>query len=125
MAVRTLRRKVLIREYDYARVKREAFNMVGVSALYDRAEFTPIKLDDLEKQRIVDYLKGKEEPLWRDLEMPATALYNVKDHLYDQRYFGWMVNYDEEGYLCVQARKNTPLSRIGWGVFEKDFSARI
>ena len=125
MAVKVLKRKVLIREYDYRKVQREAFTPVGISALYDRASFNPIKLDDLEKQRIMDYLKGKEEPLWKNLDMPSIALYNVKDHLYDKRYCDWNVTYDDEGYLCVQARKNTPLSRIGWGIFEKDLLVRI
>jgi hypothetical protein len=125
MKIRTLRRKVLIREYDYKKVERQAFSPVGITALYDRASFTPVTFDGIEKQQILDILKGKTEPTWRDLEQPALALYNVKDHLYDIRYYDWKVTFDEEGYLCVQSRKNTPLSRIGWGVFEKDLMARI
>lgn len=125
MTLRTLKRRVLIREYDYKKVERQAFTPVGISALYDRASFTPIKLDDIEKQQIIDYLKGKPEPLWKDLDMPAIALYNIKNHLYDVRYYDWNVTFDDEGYLCVQSRKNTPKSRIGWGVFEKDLISKI
>jgi hypothetical protein len=84
-----------------------------------------VSLDGIEKQQIVDILKGKADVVWSDLEYPALALYNVRDHLYDIRYYNWKVTFDEEGYLCVQARKNTPLSRIGWGVFEKDLTSRI
>ena len=125
METRTLKRKVLIREYDYKRVERDSLMDRDYGVLYDRASFTPVTFDDLEKHQIIELLKGKTEPTWRDLEQPARALYNVKDHLYDNRYFDWRVTFDEEGYLCVQARKNTPLSRIGWGIFEKDLTARI
>lgn len=125
MVTRTLKRKVLIREYDYKKVERDSLMDREYGVLYDRASFTPITLDDIEKHRIVELLKGKTETMWRDLEQPALSLYNVKDYLYDPRYYDWRVTFDEEGYLCVQARKNTPKSRIGWGIFEKDLSARI
>lgn len=125
MKTRTLKRKVLIREYDYNRVEHDSLMDREYGVLYDRASFTPVTFDDIEKQQIVEILKGKTETTWRDLEQPARALYNIRDYLYDNRYFDWRVTFDEEGYLCVQARKNTPLSRIGWGIFEKDLVARI
>ena len=125
MAIRTLRRKVIIREYDYKKVSHDALMNRQSICLYDRASFTPVTFDDLEKQQIVELLKGKMDTTWRDLEQPALALYHVKDFLYDPRYYDWRVTFDDEGYLCVQARKNTPLSRIGWAIFEKDLTARI
>lgn len=125
MKTRTLKRRVLIREYDFKKVRAQAFQPVGLSTLYDRASFTPVSLDNIEKQQIIDLLKGKTTPMWSDLSLPAIALFNVKDHLYDSRYYNWHVTFDEDGYLCVQARKNTPLSRIGWGIFEKDLTSRI
>lgn len=125
MATRILKRKVLIREYDFDKVKRQAFSPVGIAALYDRASFTPVTFNDIEKQQIIELLKGKEETTWRDLQQPALALYGVRDHLYDPRYYDWHVTFDDEGYLCVQARKNTPKSRMGWGVFEKDLISRL
>ena len=125
MAIRVLRRKVLIREYDYKKVAHDSLMDRDFGVLYDRASFTPVTFNELERLQIIELLKGKTETTWRDLEHPSMALYNLRDHLYDNRYFDWQVTFDEEGYLCVQARKNTPLSRIGWGVFEKDLSARI
>lgn len=125
MKTRTLKRRVLIREYDFKKVRAQVFQPVGLSTLYDRASFTPVSLDNIEKQQIIDLLKGKTTPMWSDLSSPAIALFNVKDHLYDARYYNWHVTFDEDGYLCVQARKNTPLSRIGWGIFEKDLTSRI
>ena len=124
MKTRTLKRRIIIREYDFNRVRDEAFAVVmGQGTLYDRAEFTPLNEDSLEKLKLVELLKGKNSILANtnlNLEIPALTLYQLKDYLYSEKYCGWTVTIDQEGYLCVQARKNTPKSRIGWGVFEKD-----
>lgn len=129
MRTRTLRRRVIIREYDFNRVRDEAFSVImGEGTLYDRAEFTPLNEDNLEKLKLVELLKGKSSILANtnlNLEIPALTLYQLKDYLYSEKYCNWTVTIDQEGYLCVQARKNTPKSRIGWGVFEKDTVCRI
>ena len=52
-------------------------------------------------------------------------LFDLKDYLYNERYVHWKVSVDEEGYICVQARNNTPKSRLGFAVFEKDLVSRI
>lgn len=125
MALRTLKRKVIIREYDYAKVAKEVADL----RLYDRASFLPLNQTNLEQLKVFEILQGKEHtPLvsaeWNG-NIPSMLLYNLKDYLYNVRYYDWRVTVDEEGYLCVQARKNTPKGRIGWGVFEKDFESRI
>jgi hypothetical protein len=129
MKTRTLTRRIIIREYDFARVRDQAFSVIsGDGSLYDRAEFTPMSNDTLEKLKLVELLKGKRTQLSQaalNLEIPALTLYQLKDYLYSEKYCHWRVTIDEDGYLCVQARKNTPKSRIGWGVFEKDYSCRI
>jgi hypothetical protein len=131
MALRVLRRKVIIREYDYNKVRDQALGGLifdGV-ALYDRASFTPLDQENLEKLKVVELLKGKKHtPLIEadlDLKMPALLVRQLTDYLYDDRYHSWQVTTDEDGYLCVQARKNTPKSRLGWAVFEKDLESRI
>jgi hypothetical protein len=132
MALRTLRRKVIIREYDYNKVRDQAlgglifFDGMG---LYDRAEFTPLNQETLEKLKVVEILKGKTNtPILEadlDLKIPSLLVRQLKDYLYDDRYYRWSVTTDDYGYLCVQARKNTPKSRLGWAVFEKDLESRI
>ncbi len=132
MAIRTLRRKVIIREYDFFKVEQQAIGNLGffkIASLYDRAEFTPISQDALERLKMLEILKGKEHsPLikseWND-NVPAMMLYQLKDYLYNDNYCQWNVTIDEDGYICVQARKNTPKSRIGWAVFEKDIESRL
>ena len=130
MKTRTLRRQVIIREYDFKRVRDEAFAVVmGEGTLYDRAEFTPLNQENLEKLKVIEILKGKKSTALitadLDLKMPAMLVSQLKDYLYDDRYYHWHVTIDDDGYLCVQARKNTPKSRLGWGVFEKDTVCRI
>ena len=131
MKTRTLTRKTLIREYDFNKVKAQALGglLFDGMALYDRADFTPIDQATLEKLKIADILKGKHhtpllETKWNST-VPALLLWDLKDYLYDERYRHWQVSIDEDGFICVQARKNTPKSRIGWGVFEKDLTSRI
>ncbi len=132
MAIRTLRRKVIIREYDFNKVRDQAFaplSCMGITdSLYDRAEFTPISQDSLEKIKILEILKGKQTKLSEvalDLKRPAILVAHLRDYLYNARYYLWNVSVDEEGYVCVQARKNTPKSRLGWAIFEKDIQCRI
>ena len=129
MNKRVLRRKVIIREYDFNKIKDEAtgFHYDG-HALYDRVQFTPLNQDALEKIQLQEILKGKENALteikW-NLSIPAVFLFQLRDFLYDDRYYNWLVTTDEDGYICVQARKNTPKTRIGWGVFEKDLMSKV
>ena len=130
MTKRTLRRKVIIREYDFHKVKADALS-VGFArqyVLYDRAEFTPLSQETLEKLKLVELLKGKSTALSLsklNLKNPALLLFDLRDYLYDQKYLDWQVSLDNDGYVCVQSRSNTPKTRIGWGVFEKDLESRI
>ena len=130
MAIRTLKRKVIIREYDYKKVADQATgSYYDGTALYDRVSFLPLNEENLEKIKLVEILKGKEHtPLiksdWND-NVPAMMLYHLRDYLYDKRYYEWHVTIGEDGFICVQARINTPKTRLGWGIFEKDLGCRI
>jgi hypothetical protein len=126
MKKRTLRRKIIIREYDFERVRDQAFRPLGICTLYDRAEFVPLNKDALEHENLIKLLKnGENKNLFKPTSVPAIFLFNIKDHLYDQKYIEWHSEYDDEGYIWVQARKNTPRTRLGWGVFEKDLESRL
>lgn len=121
-------RKVIIREYDFNKVRDQAFAPLGAECLYDRASFTPLDKNNFEKLKLIEVLKGKSSPITEasfDLKFPATVLYELRDYLYNESYFKWDVSLDDDGYICVQSRKNTPKTRIGMAVFEKDFKCRI
>lgn len=131
MTQRTLRRKTLMREYDYNKVREQAImplRQFEYVSLYDRCYFIPLNQEGLEKLRLLDILKGKDTPLLDpllDLNKPAMLLYKLKDYLYNEKYHQWTVSTDSEGVVCVQARKNTPVSRIGMAIFEKDYECKI
>lgn len=127
MAVRILRRKVIIREYDFNKVRDQAFAPLGISgSLYDRAEFVPLTKKDLEIQNLVHVIKkGQDDNPLKPTGIPAAFLYNAKDYLYSAKYIDYHPEYDKEGYIWVQARKNTPRTRLGWGIFEKDLVSRL
>ncbi len=130
MALRTLRRKVIIREYDFNKVAADATGAhFDGQSLYDRVSFLPLNQENLEKLKVVEILQGKEHTVllksdWNN-NVPAMMLYQLRDYLYDKRYYDWRVSIDDQGFICVQARKNTPKTRLGWGVFEKDLACRI
>lgn len=119
MAIKILRRKVIIREYDFNKVKHNAQKL----SLYDRMSFVPLNEDNLEKLKLQEILRGKTGIMTTvdiDFEMPRKLVRELKDYLYSDQYYHWKITVDEEGYLCVQSRKNTPTTRLGWGIFEKD-----
>jgi hypothetical protein len=124
MKSRKLRRQVIIREYDYHKVYKQAMDL----ALYDRGSFIPLNQENLEKIKLVDLLKGKTTPMTElayDLKSPAILLYHLKDYLYSEKYYEWNVRVNQEGYVCVQPRKNIQESIVGWAVFEKDLVCRV
>ena len=117
---RTLKRKVIIRETDYAKVKHRAFMPIGVDVLYDRAEWRPLTREDIERDMIMRGLKGEQMPRGGSWLIPEDYLLYNQDSLYNTKYSRWNPDYDEDGYMTVQPRKNLPRARLGWAFFEKD-----
>lgn len=121
---RLLRRRVIIRRYDYDLLYGRALGLFEGQTLYDRAEFTPLTRDSLEKQNLVLILKGQAS--WdRHLstKYPIHLLTRFRDYLYDPAYLKWTCTWDTEGLMWIQSRRNTPRTELGWAVFEKDLVA--
>jgi carotenoid cleavage dioxygenase-like enzyme len=118
-----LRRRVIIRQYDYLKLAHEA-----IPGLYDASSFVPITLKELEQEHLMMVLSEKpSEKLLvprnyqsdeKYYEYPQNYLWHMQNRLYDKKYVGWFSEYDEDGYLWIQARKNTPRTLLGWGEFE-------
>jgi hypothetical protein len=129
MALRTLKRRVIIREYDFDKIKSYALSTGKYQdeyTLYDRADFFPFTRDILEKEYMLKILGDKTKKNFaRPSEHPANWLYDMKDYLYSEKYIHYHPVYDEDGFIYVQARMNTPRTRIGWGIFEKDLTSRL
>jgi hypothetical protein len=119
---KTLRRRVLIRKYDFE--KKLAPKSRG---LYDRVEFTPITKLAVEQdymwailnnQLIEEYGPAPFDPA--DLQ---TFMFNKKTRgqLYYSRYLEYQAYWHpENGNAIVHSRKNQPGSVLGWAVLEKD-----
>ena len=128
MGMKLLRRKIFIREYDFDKIKTKATAKVDrYETLYDRATFTPVKKDDLEKAYLV-FLLTKDEndntlnPMnsWKPTEFPSSYLWHIKKQLSNEDYARWDSRFDDDGYLLVRYNKTTPETKLGWGIFEKD-----
>lgn len=129
MALRTLRRKVIIREYDFDKIKSYALSTGKYQdeyTLYDRADFVPFTKQSLEQEYMMKLLGDKtKKGFAKPAEYPANWLYEMRDYLYNEKYVQYHPEYDDDGYIYLQARNNTPRTRIGWGIFEKDLESRI
>jgi len=128
MKNKLLRRKVLIREYDFNKIKTKATAKINrYETLYDRATFTPITKDDLEKEYMLFILTKDEgvgktqNPMdhWKPTEYPSSYLWCISKKLYNEDYARWESRFDEDGYLVVKHSKGKPETKLGWAVFEK------
>jgi hypothetical protein len=123
--MKTLRRRCIIRETDFEKVKRKAFMPIGVDVLYDSAEWTPITRESIERDMILKGLKGQMMPRGGSWLIPEDYVLYSQDSLYDQRYKTWQADWDEEGYMTIQSRSNVQPVRLGWAVFEKDLKNEL
>lgn len=123
-----LRRKIIIREYDFKKIKTKALGHIDrYCTLYDRAMFTPINKDELEKEYLI-FLLTKDENIktinpmndWKPTDYPSSYLWHIKKRLYNEDYARWDCRFDEDGYLLIRYNKGTPETKLGWGVFEKE-----
>ena len=121
-----LKRRIIIRQYDYTQMVNRA-----VPALYDRSSFEPITLKELEQEYIMTILSEKKSQMLltpsrykgdeQYYQYPQSYLWQMQNYLYSKNYVNWFSDYDEDGYMWIQSRKNTPRTLLGWGTFERDY----
>jgi hypothetical protein len=129
VVMKLLRRKIIIREYDFNKIKTKATAKVDrYETLYDRATFTPITKDELEKEYLI-FLLTKDEGVgktqnamdhWKPTEFPSSYLYHMRKKLYSEEYTRWNIRFDNNGHLYIRYNKATPETKLGWAIFEKD-----
>ena len=124
--MRTLRRRVIIKENDFSKLRRDCLrNTPGLGSLYDRVSFEPINIKDLEQRYMIDVLNGKvyaeTDPEKQSIKRPYRYIRYFEKFLYNKSYLGYKVHINETGDMHLQHRKNTPMYRIGWAIAEKDF----
>jgi hypothetical protein len=119
---KTLRRRVLIRSYDY-----EQKLLPKSRGLYDRVEFTPITKVSNEQDYMWAVLNGQMIETYGELPFdPAdlqTFMHNqkIRSQLYSKRYLDYRVYWHPvDGTAVIYSRENCPVSVLGWAVLEKD-----
>lgn len=127
MGIRTLRRRVIIKENDFPLLRRDCLrDNPGIGQLYDRVTFEPININELEKHYLIGLLNGKvypdTDPEKLSIERPYRYIRYFSNYLYDSKYLGYKIHIDEIGDMYIQHRRNTPKLRIGWAIAEKDFT---
>lgn len=115
---RTLRRRCIIREYDFDKILKKDPDRI----LYDTYEFVPFTKLKLEQDDMWYTLKGVMVRDWIIDNPPRSNLRRLQDSLYDKRYLNWDSWFTLDGYVIIQARKNAPQSKLGWAIMTKDFT---
>jgi predicted acetyltransferase len=113
---RLLRRRVIIRDYDFVLLKPSA------EKLYDRVWFEPVTVKELEQDMLVSLLKNPERDSYLYSDPLANVLQMIKIHLYNKDYYKWNCKETEEGYIQVYYRSTAKNANsiLGWAYFEKD-----
>lgn len=112
-----LKRRVIIRQYDYLKIQNRA------RQVYDRTDFEPITLKELEHEHLLKVLSGARlpKPMYGEYYYPRNYLYEMANYLYDKNYVDWFSKYDADGYMYIQSKRNAPESMLGWATFEYDY----
>lgn len=115
-----LRRRVLIREYDYQKKL-----LPQSRGLYDRVEFAPLTQKSIEQDLVWSILKGQ----FSSLE-PSENFTNLQSYIdlqrqsnlvYNPRYIDYSCYWDPfNGNAIMYSRADRPSSVLGWAVLEKD-----
>jgi hypothetical protein len=118
MAVKLLRRRTLIREIDFDKIRRRC------ESLYTRVSWQPITMGDLEQLVMFDLLRGKLGSLdaakfyqsWGAKEM----LNYFRSQLWDKDYVRARVSV-EDNLVMVTYRRASPRCQLGWMECEFDY----
>lgn len=117
MGLKTLKRRTLIRESDFYRIRARALR------LYDRVEFTPVSCKEIEQEYMLNILAGdpnKHRDSPPNLQYPRSYLRTIKNKLYDSKYAEWL-SYQDNDLIYVKSRGNARPSCLGWARFERDY----
>ena len=119
MAKKVVRRRVIMREYDYRKITKDGTGVLyNHMVLYTSSSFEPMTKTSIEQDAMWGVLKNQSGPKFKVSKYPLDIFDDVTAWLYSSNYKTWHKWWDDQGYLLIQARKNTPVSRVGWATFE-------
>ena len=125
--MKTLKRSIIIREYDYPKFQRQALK----NNLYDRVEFIPCDINELEQEVTLETLKNPDYLKQLDFDYMTNNFWHHNrgvrllakkiQKMYNTQYVKWTWEVDDDtGYIYIQAKENTSRTRIGIAWVEKD-----
>lgn len=117
---RLLKRTVIIRQYDYEKTVRSQ----GIK-LYDRVSWRPLTVKELEHKLLIERLRGREKFLLKHFKRdnPIVDLLElIMQDFYNPNYLDWTYTVCEDNFIWIQSASNRPVSMLGIGTFEKDFT---
>jgi hypothetical protein len=119
---KTLRRRILIRSYDYEKKLRPQSH-----GLYDRVEFTPITRLSNEQEYVWAVLNGRVIETYGELPFDPTNLQTfmhnqkIRGQLYSTQYLDYQTYWHpDDGTAVIYSRAYCPVCVLGWAVLEKD-----
>ncbi len=118
MAVKLLRRRTLIREIDFDKIRRRC------QTLYTRVSWQPVYMSDLEQLVMFDILRGKLGSLdsakfthvWNAKEM----LNYFRPQLWDKDYVRAQITV-QDNRVMVRYNRASPRCQLGWMECEFDY----
>ena len=118
--IRLLRRRVIIREIDFGKLKQQALHPTHeLQPLYDTAVFVPINAKELANTYLLNLLKGPK-PGPEQYHDELKRYLSVQEHsLYNPSYLKYSIYSTESGQVYVQSRKDFKPSQLGWGILER------
>lgn len=124
--IKQLRRRVIMRKYDYDRKLRHA------EELYDTCTFEPYLRKTLEQEYIQRVL-ANTLPDTGSYGMPRDPVFDQGtyhllrsqyDRLYNTKYLNAHLEEDDQGAIWIWYRSNTPRSILGLATFEYTYTGK-
>jgi len=115
--MKTVRRRVLIREKDWLTKMRP-----DAQRLYSRVEWTPLNRADIEKENAWAVLSGEQSPWAVEFSWHQAFIRHSDAVLYNPRYNEWRVWCDHQGQLWIRPSNSNGKSQpLGIATLEFDY----
>lgn len=112
---KTIKKRQIIRESEYKTLPKRITEQYNIT-------FTPFTKTYFERRAAFFYLKGKKYlgDQYSHHEYPKEMLSKLTGvHMWDRRYRGWLIKYNQEGEMTIKASLRQPESRVGLAIFRK------
>lgn len=113
--MKTIKKRQIIREKDYLRLTKD------ITDRYD-IKFTPFTKSYFEKRATLFYMKNKKYlgDQYSHYDYPKEMIGKLTGmHVWDCKYMGWLIRYNDQGEMVIRAGIRHPESRLGLAIFKE------